>query len=66
MKKIEIINNKTEQSYGAKLEDAEATAWIESCEIKGSWGKKERIGIPKDYILEDAYDLIVAINDQSI
>ena len=64
MKKISVVNNKTSQSYGAKLEDAEATTWIASCEEKQKWGLNARVGVDKEFL--DAYDLSVATNERSV
>ena len=40
MKKVSIINIKTNQSFGAELEDP--TEWINDCIVNNYWGKPER------------------------
>lgn len=61
MKKVEVINNKTSQIYGAKFsDDLEMQDWIDKNKSDGSWGKPERAyivkkesDIPKDESVDD-------------
>lgn len=49
MKKVEVINNKTGQRYGAKFDDdAKMQAWIDEQKLHKSWGKPERVYLVKD------------------
>jgi hypothetical protein len=46
MKKVKVINHKTNQSYGTTLENP--TDWINDCILNNYWGKPER------WILKDS------------
>lgn len=61
MKKVEVINNKTSQQFGAKFsDDIEMQEWIYKNISDKSWGRPERIyvvkkesEIPKDESIDD-------------
>ena len=65
MKKVEVINNKTGQKYGAKWDDdIKMQAWIDEQTRIESWGRGERILNEKESIaagldIKDAVEIII-------
>jgi hypothetical protein len=65
MKKVEIVNNKTGQQYGARFDDdIKMQAWIGEQVKAESWGRGERILNEKQAIgagldIKDAIEIIV-------